>query len=314
MRAYIGPLAQRLSAEAIYTGLVDRLATAGFSKPRLIAAAESKTAGEGLTTREVTGLAYGLGLTAGDAALLAYGNYVDLKTRVRPQQDRIERLMAGTDWWGCPTTRVSDLGEGTYRRMLGAMVGLDLKQMDESTPLPVPADTRYAALADFEIGSYWELDHGLRDGAWIEELNTCHQQLATSLVPNLSKDQVREMEEDREAYHLVSVPPMSIQQAADAFGTGVSMVLAMGPTRWGHIFIHPRKEFLWIKLGSLNSMWVESTRQAGAIASKEIKVRSLGEVGEAVMSEFSNSGLWKVIALRFPGQPHEAAGVIRRGA
>lgn len=291
------PIAQGLATSALNQGLGDCLARVGMNRERLVRATEMTSACESLSPREVGALAYAQGLTGDETAFLAFGSGKSFHPR--PTSDRIARLAtAKPSWWSDPITRVGDLGTGATRQLIGATLGLDLARMDSADPLPVPADTRFAALAKLILGDHWSLDLGIRDPEWIGSMNKTHQDVAVRFL--ITKDELADAEDELDLYHHVPVPCVPAASAAPVFGAEVPMVLAAGKD-WVQMFIHMTRNRLNVRVCHLDKLWHEVGRgMRFGLMGLKFEVDSLAEVGPELLRRIPDSADWRVVSLRFP--------------
>ena len=306
MKAGFGPLLSKLASSVLEGGLGERMYSLGLNQRRLEGAAESVWAADRLSSRETAALAYASGMSGKDTALLAFGVGSKPSDWPKFKTDRIERMAcAKPTWWTEPSSRVSDLGDGVTRRLIGAMVGMDLQQMTDAEPLTVPADARYAAIAKLSLGEHWELLVGLKDMQWIGEVSGAHEQEAQKFLPLMGLDDLMDQEADDMAYHLVPTPMVPVEVAAGQFGHGVPMVIAAG-NKWAQMHVHLRREGLHVTVSSLNDRWMECR---GLYL--EINVRSLAEVGAALLSKIPAAKDWNVVSLRFPSEMPRVESVLK---
>lgn len=296
MKAAFGPLASGLAQSLLECGVGERLTTLGLSWHRMERAAESVLAADQLSSRETAALAYASGLSGRDTALLAFGVGPTVLERPVPQMLRFEQLnCAKQSWWTEPSSRVSDLGDLTTRRLIGALVGLELKDMAEEDPLTVPVDARYAAMAQLNLGEHWELLVGLKDQAWISELNQAHHAESQKFLHLATQEDLRDQEEDDDAYHLVPVPMVPAERAASYFGHGVTMVMAAGRD-FTQMHVHMRREGLHVTVSNTNDRWMDGCRRLY----QELTVQSLAEVGQELIRRIPAAKDWAVVSLKFP--------------
>jgi hypothetical protein len=196
--------------------------------------------------------------------------------------------------------------------MLGATLGLDLGRMANSDPLPVPADTRFAAFAQLVLGDHWDLGLGIKDQSWISTLNESHKGIAVKFL--VTKDarvaaDFEEDPEDRDLYHQVHVPCVPVLNAPMMFGSGVGMVVAAGK-QWLEIFVHTKRGQLEVSVNHLNQNWHISGRgQRFGIDGLRFTASSLAEVGFELMKKAPEATGWRVVSLRFPSRFLAAAAV-----
>lgn len=297
MQSAFAPIAQGLAVSALNQGLADCLERVGLARERLVRASELTNASESLSPREVGALAYAQGLSGADAAYLAFGSGRTFS--LRPSSDRISRLaVAKTAWWSDPITRVGDLGTGATKQLIGATLGLDLNRMDNSEPLPVPADTRFAALAKLILGEHWSLGVGVRDDEWIGTLNQSHKDIAARFL--ITKDELADAEEARDLYHHVPVPVTPAGAAAPVFGAEVPLVIAAG-REWLQMFIHCTRGKLSVRICHLDKLWHEVGRgMRFGLMGLRFDVPTLAEVGPELLRRIPEAAGWNVVSLRFP--------------
>jgi len=301
MLGAFGPITQGLAISALQNGLSDRFEHVGISRDRLASAAATPLASEQLSSRELGALAYTQGLSGRDTAFLAFGSGRPIQ--LQPSMDRLARLAtAKPAWWSEPSARVGDLGDAGTRRMIGALLGLDLREMHDSDPLPVPADARFAALAKLVLGDHWELQHGIDDKDWIDALNTGHKDIATQFIPFLTKDELVRAEDDQTTFHRVTVPSIPVREAATTFGTGIGMVIA-ADNKWLQLYVELRDDVLMAKLWHLNDRWLETGRgMRFGLMGLCFEAQSLAEVGSGLIDRVPESRGWNVVSLRFPAK------------
>lgn len=304
------PIIQDMATNALHQGLGHR--EGGLEQRHLIQASEGFAGASRLTTREVVALAYGHGLTPATTAALVYGRPPEpelIRGGVRPS--KLDRLGASSAWWGEPTARIRDLGRGSAKRLLGAMVGMDLEGAEENDPLLVPVDARFAAFADLEVGHQWQLGLGIHDESWNAGLSAEHRALAPTIIPLLTPVRLREVERERDNYHIVPVPAQCVGSALERHGAGVGVVFHDGRGQNWSLCVHrPRRASeavggrtqLEARVSLLDEFWME---RRGYTGRDTVWGSSFDEVTKNLLATVPGVSRWQSVALRFPA----AAGI-----
>lgn len=303
MESAFGMVVNGMAKAAAVEGVTDCLARVGLSAERVHRAAASVFESGRMSPREVCALSYVHGLTGANTARLAYGDGKGL-ARFVPEPGRMERLREGqpASWWAEPTSRFSDLGEGTTRRLLGLMMGLDLGSMDEADPLDVPADARYAALAKLSLGEHWQILLGIQDEAWVNDLTEGHARSASIYLPMLAPQTERD-EELPLRYRRVPIPDIPALDAPVVFGAGVGMVIRTTKRSLLQLHIRNHQNRLVARLSHLDEQWKEAGKgKPLGTMGLCFEVNSLWGIGEELARRFPRAADWKVVSLRLQDQ------------